>query len=96
MKQIVGFKTTAGADVLGYLESENDNELVITQARIVVSQPGQGGDIGIALPPWTILAIEGSVSVNKIAIACQFPSIADELARAYMQATSALDLSAIS
>lgn len=97
MSRIVSLKLSSGEELLGSIPTEyieNTFTLDLDSIRRLQVAGQQGGQIGLALVPWMMSAVDGIVSINKnmIVAIVQEDKLAKQLVDAYLQETSGIQL----
>jgi hypothetical protein len=86
------FKLTDGAEVMARVLSNSDGFVVVEKVRQLILQrdPATGQTTGVAFPPWSNIAGDSELELNKAHIILTLNVIPKALEDAYLTNTSGL------
>lgn len=88
-------KMSDGTDVLvKIIDDNNTNFLLVEKARVVVFQQNpESGQVGVAFPPWSQVAGDSEIEINRSHIVMTLNTLPKALEDAYLANTSGIALS---
>lgn len=98
MMKIIALKLTSAEEIIGTVESENDEKYVLGKVRTLVMQQGPEGQIGLGILPYMPSAnnvsdgTESDIEVYKTFVMSKPISTSKSLEDAYLKETSEIIL----
>lgn len=83
---IITCKLTSGEEIIARFESGDETHVVVSKPSVLVQGPKELGMV-----PWIVSAQAEKITINKSNIVAQ-TSTDEEIAKAYIQATSSIQI----
>lgn len=94
MDTVLLVKLQSGEEVVGRIKKEDDTSYTLSNARLLMVQPDQSGQMSIGMIPWIVGAPDSDVVMQKSQISGRIVNVPKAFEDGYLQQTSGIQFAA--
>lgn len=91
-QKIIAFKILSGEEIIGRIESDDEDTLTLSKARVIQMVQTGPQTMGMAMVPFMASNVDGEIPFKKSAIITEPVTPSEESEKPYMQQTTSIAL----